>query len=88
MILLFGEITTSARLDIQKIVRDTIKRIGYDDSRKGFDHNTCNVLSAIEQQSPDIFEGVHKDRKAEEIGAGDQVIEIIIVLYCYFILPI
>ncbi|KAH0609067.1 uncharacterized protein H6S33_001295 [Morchella sextelata] len=72
MIMVFGEITTSARLDYQKIIRDTIKDIGYDDSRKGFDYNTCNVLVAIEQQSKDIAQGLHYEKALEELGAGDQ----------------
>ncbi|CAG8668181.1 3418_t:CDS:2 [Funneliformis mosseae] len=73
LIFVFGEISTTANLDYQKIIRDTIQRIGYDDSSKGFDYKTCNVLIAIEQQSPDIAQGlVQKGQELENIGAGDQ----------------
>ena len=80
--LVTGEITTSAVVDYQKVVRDTIREIGYDDSKKGFDADTCAVLVALDQQSPDIAMGVDKALEAKEsnmtdeqigaIGAGDQ----------------
>jgi len=71
MIMVFGEISTKARIDYQKVIRDTIKHIGYDDSSKGFDYKTCNILVAMEEQSPDIAQGLdHGSLDAH--GAGDQ----------------
>ena len=71
MIMVFGEISTKARLDYQAIIRNTIKKIGYDDSSKGFDYKTCNILLAIEEQSPDIAQGLDHG-SLEQHGAGDQ----------------
>ena len=81
-VLVTGEITTNAYVDIQKVVRDTVKEIGYDKSAYGFDGNTCAVLVAIDEQYSDIAMGVDKaleakenkmsDAELEAIGAGDQ----------------
>ena len=82
MVLVMGEITTKAYVDIQKIVRDTIREIGYTRGKYGFDADTCGVITAIDEQSSDIAMGVDKALEAKEnqmtdteikaIGAGDQ----------------
>ncbi len=71
LVVLAGEITTSAEVDYESIARDTIKQIGYDKEELGFDHKSCKVLSAISKQSPNIAMGVDRDSK-ESQGAGDQ----------------
>ena len=70
LVMVVGEITTSTYVDIQKLVRSTVREIGYDRAKYGFDCDTCAVLSAIDEQSPDIAMGV--DDKGDGIGAGDQ----------------
>ncbi len=76
MVLCMGEITTTAKIDIPKIARDVVIEIGYDRAKFGFDGHTCNVLTAIDEQSPDIAMGVNSsyDSAADEkeTGAGDQ----------------
>ena len=82
LVLVMGEITTKAYVDIQKIVRETVREIGYDRAKYGFDCDTCGVITAIDEQSADIALGVDKALEAKEntmsdteidaIGAGDQ----------------
>ena len=82
MVMVMGEITTNAYVDIQKIVRDTVREIGYTRAKYGFDADTCGVITAIDEQSADIAMGVDKalearenimsDEEIEAIGAGDQ----------------
>ena len=82
LVLVMGEITTNAYVDIQKIVRETIRGIGYDRAKYGFDCDTCGVITAIDEQSQDIALGVNKaleakenrmsDQELDAIGAGDQ----------------
>jgi len=72
MIMIFGEITTKAVVNYEQVIRDAIKHIGYDDVEKGLDYKTVNVIVAIEEQSPDIAQGVHIGKAVEDIGAGDQ----------------
>jgi S-adenosylmethionine synthetase len=73
LVVLAGEITTTANVDFQAIVRNTIKNIGYDDSRKGFDSTTCGVSVVLGKQSPDIAQGVNVGEGTfVEQGAGDQ----------------
>ncbi len=72
-LLIAGEITTKAKVDYTEIARNTIREIGYDDSRKGFDYQTCGVVVSIGQQSPDISMGVTEGEGLfKEQGAGDQ----------------
>jgi len=73
LIMVSGEITTTAQIDYAEVAREAVKEIGYDDAEKGFDYKTCAVVSSIHQQSPDISQGVSEGKGLhEEQGAGDQ----------------
>ncbi|MXW43137.1 MAG: methionine adenosyltransferase [Candidatus Dadabacteria bacterium] len=72
LVVISAEITTKAQVNIQKVVRDTIREIGYSDSAMGFDAKTCSVLLAIDEQSADIARGVNKKGTKGKQGAGDQ----------------
>lgn len=82
LVLVMGEVTTHAYVDIQKVVRETVREIGYDRAKYGFDCDTCGVIVSLDEQSPDIAMGVNKALEAKEntmseeeldaIGAGDQ----------------
>ncbi|MFQ6005443.1 MAG: methionine adenosyltransferase [Woeseia sp.] len=71
LVIVAGEVTTSAQVEIEELARNTILEIGYDDSAMGFDGRTCAVLNALGKQSPDIAQGVDRDA-AQDQGAGDQ----------------
>jgi S-adenosylmethionine synthetase len=71
MVMIFGEITTAATVNYEQVIREALKDIGYDDVAKGLDYRTCNVIVAIEEQSPDIAQSVDAT-KIEDTGAGDQ----------------
>jgi S-adenosylmethionine synthetase len=71
MVMAFGEITTTATVNYEQIVRDACKNIGYDAEDKGLDFKSCNVVIQIEAQSPEIANAVYVDKNPEDIGAGD-----------------
>ena len=73
MVVVAGEVTSKAVVDMQKVVRNTIEEIGYTDSNMGFDFNTCAVLVSLDKQSPNIAQGVNEGEGSHtEQGAGDQ----------------
>ncbi|MBI4754523.1 MAG: methionine adenosyltransferase [Betaproteobacteria bacterium] len=73
LVVISGEITTRAHINYMEIARDTVRRIGYDDSETGFDYKSCGVLTALNRQSPDIAQGVDEGKGLDlEQGAGDQ----------------
>lgn len=67
----FGEITTTAVVDYEAVIRQTLREIGYDSEDKGLNCETCEIRLAIEAQSPDIAQAVHEQKALEDIGAGD-----------------
>jgi len=71
-IMIAGEITSAAKIDIDQIIRKRIKEVGYDDVKKGMDYQTAEIIIKVTRQSPDIAQSVHENKKDEDIGAGDQ----------------
>lgn len=71
-VIVFGEITTNASVNYEKVVRDTLRYIGFDSEKKGINCDTCEVIIKLHSQSLDIAQGVHVGKKEEDIGAGDQ----------------
>ena len=72
MILIAGEITSTANINIEQIIRDTIKDIGYDDIDKGLDYKSCQIIFKLTKQSPNISQAVDHNKTEENLGAGDQ----------------
>src|SRR6516164_9877229 len=80
LVVVAGEISTQAYIDVQRTVRDTVREIGYTSAAYGFDCNTCAVVTSLDEQSPDIAQGVDKAKEVrdgvadsfDEVGAGDQ----------------
>lgn len=82
--MVFGEITTKAQVNYEKLVRETLRDIGYDAEEKGIDYKTCEILIKIEQQSTEIAKGVSAGKSDEDIGAGDQVIIFCCAAFAFF----
>ena len=72
MILIAGEITTHAKINVDQIAREVIKEIGYDDEQKGLNYKTCDIIQKLTMQSKDISQAVHENKKEEDLCAGDQ----------------
>ena len=84
-VIVFGEITTSAHIDYDAVVRKTLKSIGFDSVEKGLDYRTCEVIIKIGEQSPDIAQGVHIDKKIEDIKQR-QIVSTITSVHVIFII--
>lgn len=72
LVVIAGEITTKANINFRSIARQTIEEIGYNDCELGFDSRSCGIMTSINEQSPDIAQGVNESSKSKELGAGDQ----------------